>query len=96
MRQTYLAKRQSLHSDLVCTFNQQICQSLIGFITWDRIKVMHVYLPIITRNEVDTYPVIDYMRTTHADIQIVVPKVAPWERISQSLFSYANYPITGQ
>ena len=77
LRQTYLVKRQALSSDQVSTLNQQICQSLIGFIAWDRIKVMHLYLPIINSNEVDTYPIIDRLRTTNTDIQIVVPKVAP-------------------
>lgn len=77
LRQAYLARRQTLSSGQVSTFNQQICQSLIRFIAWDRIKVMHLYLPIISRNEIDTYPIIDRLRTTHADIQIVVPKVVP-------------------
>ena len=77
LRQSYLVKRQALPSDQVSTFNQQIFQSLIGFIAWDRIKVMHLYLPITNSNEVDTYPIIDRLRTTNTDIQIAVPKVVP-------------------
>ncbi len=77
LRQTYLARRQALPSDQVSTLNQKICQSLIEFITWDQIKVMHLYLAVVDRKEVDTYPLIDHLRTTSADIQIAVPKVAP-------------------
>jgi len=38
--------------------------------------MIHLYLPITTRNEVDTYPVIDYIQNHHQDIQIAVPTVA--------------------
>ena len=77
LRQTFLARRQALSSEQLSAFNQQICQLLIEFIAWDQIKVMHLYLPIIGKNEVDTYPIINHLRSTGADIQIAVPKLAP-------------------
>jgi 5-formyltetrahydrofolate cyclo-ligase len=79
LRQTYMARRQALSSWQVTAFSQQICQSLIEFITWDQIKVMHLYLPIIKRNEVDTHPLIIHTRTSHLDVLIAVPKVTPGE-----------------
>ncbi len=77
MRQIYLARRQALSSDQTSVFNQQICQILIEFISWDQIKVLHLYLAIIGKNEVDTYPIINHLRTTGAGIKIAVPKLAP-------------------
>jgi len=77
LRQTFLARRQALTSEQLSAFNQQICQLLIEFISWDQIKVMHLYLAIIGKNEVDTYPIINHLRTTGAGIKIAVPKLAP-------------------
>ncbi len=76
LRQIYLSRRQALTPEQVSTLNQQIYRSLIEFISWDRIKMIHLYLPITTQNEVDTYPVIDYIQNHHQDIQIAVPTVA--------------------
>lgn len=74
-----MARRQALSSWQVTAFSQQICQSLIEFISWNRIKVMHLYLPIINKNEVDTHPIIIHTRTSHMDVLIAVPKVTPGE-----------------
>jgi len=79
LRQTYMARREALTSGQVAAFSQKICQSLIEFIIWNRIKVMHFYLPIINRNEVDTHPLIIHSRTSHMDVLIAVPKVTPGE-----------------
>ncbi len=77
LRQTFLARRQALTSEQLSAFNQQICQLLIEFISWDQIKVMHLYLAIIGKNEVDTYPIVNHIRANHKQIEIAVPKVAP-------------------
>lgn len=85
LRQTFLARRQALTSEQLSAFNQHICQLLIEFISWDQIKVMHLYLPIPNKNEVDTHPIIDYVRANNTNVRIVVPKVAPSSNILSHL-----------
>lgn len=74
LREVYLAKRQFLSDDEYELRNHQIKEKFISLIESFNIKVIHTFLPIITKREVDTLRIIKHVRATAPEVQIIVPK----------------------
>jgi 5-formyltetrahydrofolate cyclo-ligase len=47
--------------------------------------VIHIYLPILDNHEIDTFPIVEYLRLNFESIQIAVPKVAPLNALKHYL-----------
>ncbi|HEU5292851.1 MAG TPA: 5-formyltetrahydrofolate cyclo-ligase [Cyclobacteriaceae bacterium] len=75
LRKLYLEKRQSLSEADYGQRNFQLYQNFFSGIDLSFIKVMHVFLPIISKREVDTWLIIDRIRREFPHIRISIPKV---------------------
>lgn len=75
LRRSYLKARKSLTKLEVRSKNQLISQRLINFVAWKNLGLVHLYLPILESNEVDTVPIIHYIRSNFSKLKIAVPKV---------------------
>jgi len=76
LRRRYLSKRRLLNKSQIQSRNQLIGQRLLNFVDWKAVKLVHVYLPILNNNEIDTFPMIKYLWSNFESVGIAVPKVA--------------------
>ncbi|GJM30102.1 MAG: 5-formyltetrahydrofolate cyclo-ligase [Cyclobacteriaceae bacterium] len=75
LRHRYLSNRQSLTRFQVQSRNQLISQRLINYVSWTDLNLVHFYLPIVRNQEIDTFPIIEYLRKHYPAVRIAVPKV---------------------
>lgn len=73
IRKQYLEKRLNLPDDLSTTLNRQLleqCRQL----DFSSFTLVHIFLPITEKKEVDTYALVDWARITWPDLQWVLSK----------------------
>jgi 5-formyltetrahydrofolate cyclo-ligase len=75
LRKIYLAKRAALSEAEYLHMNRQICNQFFVNIDLNFIKVIHTYLPIVSKREPDTWLIIDRLRREYPHIRIAIPKV---------------------
>lgn len=70
-RKTYLKKRQELSSLAFKNLSTRAIYKMMILIEEYKPKCIHCFLPILTKGEINTMPIIDYCWTK--DIEVVVP-----------------------
>ena len=75
LRKIYLKKRQSLSEAEYGQLNFQLYQNFFSNIDLSFIKVLHTFLPITSKKEVDTWLIIDRIRREFPHVRISIPKV---------------------
>lgn len=86
LRKTYLEKRQSLSEAEYGQLNFQLYQNFFSSIDLSFVKVMHVFLAITSKKEVDTWLIIDRIRREFPHIRISIPKVNPAKNELENFF----------
>ncbi len=71
LRKYYLNKRRSLSSEDIQSASEGICTSLFDNFEFKSGDSVHVFLPILSQNEINTYPIIDNLH--QQGITTVVP-----------------------
>lgn len=56
----------------VSTASKKIVAKLIDDVDWDDISSMHIYSPIKSLNEVNTQPIINFVKNKYPDIAITI------------------------
>ncbi len=87
-RKLALQKRNSLTEAQWLAMNKKL---LIQFkkLDFSKITSLHIFLPIVSKKEPDTFLMIDWLREAHPEIEIIVPK-ANFETNIMSHYSYLN------
>lgn len=87
IREKGLAQRKALNNRLLNAYNKKILE---GFKSIDLtgIKSIHVFLPVSSKKEPDTFAIIDYLEQKHSEIEIIVSK----SDFKQKLMSHYCYP----
>jgi 5-formyltetrahydrofolate cyclo-ligase len=75
LRKIYLEKRQALSEAEYAQLNFQLYQNFFSIIDLSFIKVLHTFLPITSKKEVDTWLIIDRIKREYPHIRISVPRV---------------------
>jgi len=75
LRKVYLAKRKALTENEKTLFNRQLCDRFFLSIDLSLIKVVHIYLPIESKQEPDTWLIIDRIRSEFPHIRLSLPKI---------------------
>lgn len=75
LRKLYLQKRQALSEAEYGHLNFQLYQNFFSSIDLSFIKVLHTFLPITEKKEVDTWLIIDRIKREFPHIRISIPKV---------------------
>ncbi len=73
IRHTILSQRQSLSHEHTCALLQSVIDQL-GAFDFTNISTVHIYLPIKTKNEIDTFPVIRFLKLIKPELRIVIPR----------------------
>lgn len=75
LRDVYLQKRRNLSEAEYTSNNRRLCDHLFEEVSFEHIKVIHVFLPIHRFREPDTWMIIDRLHRTYPHVRIVVPRV---------------------
>ncbi len=90
LRKQALQQRNSLSEKDCAVLSQKLLE---GFKTLDfsNIKSVHVFLPIVIKKEPNTFLIIDWLRESHPEIEIIVPKAD----FASNLMSHHTYEGKG-
>jgi 5-formyltetrahydrofolate cyclo-ligase len=80
LRKYYLAERKKLSEDQLLSNSQAICNGFVNWFTqefnqFSSILSIHCFLPIEKQKEVDTYLIIEHLRSQYSYIQIIISRV---------------------
>src|SRR5688500_7530459 len=75
LRKIYIEKRQSLSEAEYGQLSFQLYQNFFSTIDLSFIKVLHVFLPVVSKKEPDTWLIIDRIRREFPHIRISIPRV---------------------
>ncbi len=86
IRKLFLEKRKALSFERAQEFNLQIKKQLEDFLP-ARVKTIHIYLPIESKAEIDTWPIIHGLWTKKINVAIPVMQAQSNKLISKMLTS---------
>lgn len=75
IRNHYLKLRQSLNDSEFNRLNQDLSNTFFSTIDLSTVKTLHLFLPIISKKEPNTWIIIDRLKTDFPSIRISVPKM---------------------
>lgn len=75
LKKVYLQKRQALSEAEYAHLNFRLYQHFFSTVDLTFATVLHTFLPILSKKEVDTWLIIDRIRTEYPHIRISIPKV---------------------
>lgn len=73
LRKHALLQRDQLPKNVFWQLNDELVKQLAQF-NWSAIHVLHLFLPIVERKEVDTFEFVNFFKTNHPHINLVVPR----------------------
>jgi len=88
LRKLALNQRRSLSSSTTSELSRQLL-SHFSRLDFSEIKTVHLFLPILEKNEPDTFLFIDWLKSNHPDVKIIVPK-ADFETALMSNYVYSG------
>jgi len=74
LRQQFLAERKKLPPDILQSKNQAITAHFLQYFDLTQINNLHIFLPILQRNEINTYLIIQAIQQNYPHITIIVSK----------------------
>ena len=75
IRQTYLKKRELYTSQYIEHKTELIKNQLFSHFNFKDIHFLHTFLPIIEKNEINTFSIINELFTNHKNVNIIVPVI---------------------
>lgn len=85
-RRVYLQKRSALSEAEYAQLNFKLYQNFFSNIDLSFINVLHTFLPITEKKEVDTWLIIDRIRREFPNVRISIPKVNPQTGMFDSFY----------
>lgn len=75
LRKYYLSKRKAISAEEIAIKSQQIKDLFFANFDLSKVKNLHIFLPIIKHNEIDTWLIIKYLKQIIPAINIIIPKI---------------------
>lgn len=75
LRKIYLEKRKALSEGEYAQLNFQLYQNFFSSIDLSFTRVLHTFIPIVSKHEPDTWLIIDRIRREYPNIRISIPRV---------------------
>lgn len=75
LRLEYLEKRKSISQDEMDQISTSITSKIIEEVDFKKFNYVHVFIPILERNEINAYKIINALKLVNPDINIVIPKM---------------------
>jgi 5-formyltetrahydrofolate cyclo-ligase len=92
LRKEYIQKRKALSRDEAFLLSEKIFKNFIHYFHPKEGDKVHVFLPILKRNEIDTQIFIDYF--LEQKIRVFVPKVVADELINIEIFADTVFEVS--
>jgi 5-formyltetrahydrofolate cyclo-ligase len=77
LRKHYLSKRKAILAEEMAIKSQQITDLFFQNFDLSKIQYLHIFLPIIKHNEIDTFLIIKHLQQNDAQKNIIIPKIIP-------------------
>ncbi len=77
LRRAALARRKALPAEKVARRSAQLCAGFFRHFPVDRWRWLHVFLPLVAKNEPDTWAIIRRVWAEEATMQLAAPVVQP-------------------
>lgn len=90
LRKLYLSKRKAIFVEEMAIKSQQITDLFFQNFDLLTINNLHIFLPIIKHNEIDTWLIIKELQQNFTEISIIIPK------ITQEKSELENYLLDGE
>jgi 5-formyltetrahydrofolate cyclo-ligase len=91
LRRHYLSIRKAISAEEITIKSQQITDLFFQNFDLSKVKYLHIFLPIIKHNEINTFLIIRYLRQNIAQTNIVIPKIIPEKsELENYLFNEKN------
>ena len=74
LRQLYLSKRKNLTSKQEDKYSQDISNRFFSYFDLSKITNIHIFLPILKQNEINTWLIIKELRQNYPDITLITSK----------------------
>lgn len=75
LRKIYLEKRRTLPEETFRKLNEALCERFFADLNLSAVKVLHTFLPIEKNREVDTWLIIERLKTDFPEIRMAVPRI---------------------
>ena len=75
LRTYYLSKRKAISAEDMAIKSHQIKDLLITNFNLSKVKNLHIFLPILKHNEINTWLIIKYLQQNLPKIKIIIPKI---------------------
>lgn len=86
LRKIYLAKRLAMTEAEYGQLNFQLYQNFFSTVDLSFIRVLHTFLPIHSKKEVDTWLIIDRIRREFPYVRISIPRVNHQKGVLENFF----------
>lgn len=70
-------QRLRLSTAQVERMSKMVLEHLVGYMDWNNTNSVHIYQTILRLKEVDTMPLIDFLKDKHSNINIYFPETKP-------------------
>ena len=77
LRKIYLSKRKAISVEEMAIKSQQITDLFFQNFDLLKVKYLHIFLPIIKHNEIDTWLIIRHLQKNFNQINIIIVKIIP-------------------
>lgn len=95
LRIELLRRRKALSADEMRVACQTIVSQLPGAADWSRVKTVHIYRSLAQLGEIDTQPVIDWLRKTLPVARVTVGESNPVASFPEGKFDVIFVPVVG-
>ncbi|AZA79014.1 5-formyltetrahydrofolate cyclo-ligase [Chryseobacterium sp. G0186] len=89
LRKKYMQKRKALSSDEAFLLSEKIFENFIAYFNPTALEKIHVFIPILAKNEIDTQIFIQYF--LKHNIRVFVPKIVADQLISIEIFEDSQF-----
>jgi 5-formyltetrahydrofolate cyclo-ligase len=91
LRKHYLSKRKAILVEEIAIKSREITDLFFHRFDLSAIKNLHIFLPIIKHNEIDTFLIIRHLQQNFPEINIIIPKIIPEKLVLENyLFNEKN------
>jgi 5-formyltetrahydrofolate cyclo-ligase len=95
LRKLYLEKRQNLSRSEYWMLTDAMMDQVKLF-NWSQYSIVHLFLPIRNKNEVDTFSILNYFKENFPDLKIVIPRTNFQNLLMENVLYDYEYTILGR
>lgn len=77
LRKHYLSKRKAISAEEIAIKSHKIADLLFANFDLSKVENLHIFLPIIKHNEINTWLIIKELQQNFPAINIIIPKIIP-------------------